>query len=197
MKRYLWIAVFSLMGFAQGGYQIGDTVRDFSLKNVDGSTVSLNGNKTTKGVIVAFTCNTCPVAKAYEERLIGLHQSFAAKGYPVVAIQSNDASLSPGDSFDQMKARAKEKNYPFPYLYDESQAIAKTFGATNTPHLFVLKRVGEDLQVAYIGAIDNAKDPGAVTKHYVDDAVSELLDGKPVTMPSARAVGCGIKWKSM
>lgn len=197
MKKCLWMAVIFLTGFTQGGYQIGDTVRDFSLRNVDGSTVSLNSDKTTKGIIVAFTCNTCPVAKAYEERLIGLHQMFAAKGYPVLAVQSNDASASPGDSFDQMKARAKEKKYPFPYVYDESQAIAKTFGATNTPHLFVLKRVGEELQVAYIGAIDNSKDPAAVTKHYVEDAVSELLDGKPVTTPSARAVGCGIKWKSM
>ncbi|GAB4055330.1 thioredoxin family protein [Spirosoma litoris] len=181
---------------ASTGYKVGDVVQDFKLKNVDGKMVSLADKPDVKGYIIAFTCNTCPVAKAYEGRIMALNEQFAAKGYPVVAIQANDAERSPGDSYSAMQQRAKAKNYAFPYLYDESQAVARTFGATNTPHMFVVKRDGTQFTVAYIGAIDNNHyDVGTADKKYVERAVSELLEGKPVTTPSARAVGCGIKWK--
>ena len=126
-----------------------------------------------------------------------LNTQFASKGYPVVAIQSNDAQRSPGDSFEAMTQRAKNKHYAFPYLYDEDQSVAHAFGATNTPHVFVVQRDGGQFHVAYIGAIDNNQQDGsAADKHYVASAVNELLGGKPVTTPSARAIGCGIKWKN-
>lgn len=184
--------------FVADGYQVGDVVQNFKLKNVDGKLVSLADQKAAKGYIIAFTCNTCPVAKAYEERILALNEQFATKGYPLIAIQSNDADRSPGDSYAAMQQRAKAKNYAFPYLYDETQTVARAFGATNTPHLFVVRRDGEQYRVAYIGAVDNnPRDESAATKHYVADAVNELLAGKPVTTTSAKAIGCGIKWKDV
>lgn len=183
--------------FASDGYKVGDVVQDFKLKNVDGKTVSLADNPNTKGYIVVFTCNTCPVAQAYESRIMNLNTQFASKGYPVVAIQSNDSQRSPGDSYTAMQQRAKSRSYAFPYLYDESQSVAHAFGASNTPHVFVVQREGSQFKVAYIGAVDNNQhDPAAADKHYVETAVNELLSGKPVTTPSARAIGCGIKWKN-
>jgi peroxiredoxin len=182
--------------FVSDGYRVGDTVQDFKLKNVDGKTVSLADQKEAKGFIVAFTCNTCPVAKAYEDRIIALNEQFAPKGYPVVAILSNDAQSSPGDSYSAMQQRAKAKDYAFPYLHDESQAVARTFGVTNTPHIFVVKKEGNQYKVAYIGAIDNnQRDGSTATKKYVEEAVNEVLAGKSVTTPTARAIGCGIKWR--
>ncbi|RIV17586.1 thioredoxin family protein [Fibrisoma montanum] len=182
--------------FVSDGYKVGDTVADFKLKNVDGTSISLAGRKDVKGYIIAFTCNTCPVAKAYESRIVALNEQFAPKGYPVLAIQSNDSQRSPGDSYSAMQQRARAKSYPFPYLHDESQAVAKAFGATNTPHMFVVKKEGNAYKVAYIGAIDNnQRDASAADKKYVEQAVAELLAGKPVTTPTARAIGCGIKWR--
>lgn len=177
------------------GYEVGDTAADFKLKNVDGKMVSLGDYKNAKGFIVIFDCNTCPYSKAYNERIIALNKKYASVGYPVVAINSNDPSKSSGDSFEEMVRVAKEKGYEFPYLVDESQTVAKSFGATNTPHVFVLTK---DLKVAYIGAIDDsARKAEAVTKKYVETAVDELLAGKKVTISKTKAIGCGIKWRSV
>jgi len=180
--------------FAPAGYNVGDTVSDFKLKNVDGKVVSLSSYE-TRGVIVVFDCNTCPYSKAYNERLLALAKKYK-DSYPVVAINANDPAQSPGDSFDEMVSYAKDKGYTFPYLFDETQNVAKAFGATNTPHVFVLNKSGKDFKVAYIGTIDNsAKNAKAVTKKYVEDAVDALLAGKEVVNTKTKAVGCGIKWK--
>ncbi|NOS91116.1 MAG: thioredoxin family protein [Cyclobacteriaceae bacterium] len=177
------------------GYEVGDTATDFKLKNVDGKMVSLSDFKNAKGFIVIFDCNTCPYSKAYNERIMALNKKYASVGYPVVAINANDASKSSGDSFEEMVRVAKEKGYDFPYLVDESQTVAKAFGATNTPHVYVLTK---DLKIAYIGAIDDsARKAEAVTKKYVETAVDELLAGKKVTTSKTKAIGCGIKWKSV
>jgi peroxiredoxin len=177
-------------------YGVGDVVSDFKLKNVDGKFVSLSDYKDVKGVIVIFDCNTCPFSKAYNQRIIDLNSKFKSQSFPVVAINSNDPAASPGDSFDEMVYIAKEKNYEFPYLFDESQSVAKSFGATNTPHVFVLKREGSTFKVAYLGAIDNnARDASAADKKYVEDAVNALLNGKQVPTAKTKAIGCGIKWK--
>ncbi|OON68734.1 thioredoxin family protein [Hymenobacter sp. CRA2] len=181
---------------AEGGYQVGDKVADFKLKNVDGKTVSLADNATAKGYIVVFTCNTCPYAQAYEDRIMALHQKYAAQGYPVVAINPNDPQVAPGDSYASMQQRAKTKRYAFPYLLDESQEVAHAYGATRTPHVYVLQRTGADFKVAYIGAIDNnTEDAKAATQHYVDDALAQLMSGKAVQTTSTKAIGCTIKWK--
>jgi len=178
------------------GYKAGDKAMDFKLKNTDSKMVSLSDYKTAKGFIVTFTCNHCPFAKMYEERIIALDKKYASKGFPVIAINSNDPVLSPEDSYENMITRAKEKNYSFPYLFDATQEIAKAYGATNTPHLYVLARENGAFTVKYIGAIDdNAQDASKATKHYVEDAIEELLASKPVTVSQTKAIGCTIKWK--
>ncbi|AYA35998.1 thioredoxin family protein [Hymenobacter oligotrophus] len=178
------------------GYKVGDKAMDFKLKNVDGKTVSLSSNAGAKGYIVVFTCNTCPYAQAYESRIMALHQKYASQGYPVVAINPNDPQIAPGDSFEKMQERATEKKYAFPYLFDETQSVARTFGATRTPHVYVLQRSGQDFKVAYIGAIDNNTEDGtAATERYVESAMTQLMAGKPVQTTSTKAIGCTIKWK--
>lgn len=181
---------------AEGGYQVGDQVADFKLKNVDGKLVSLGSNAAAKGYILVFTCNTCPYAKAYEDRIIALNQKYAAQGYPVLAINPNDPQVAPGDSYADMQKRAKEKQYSFPYLLDETQDVARNFGATRTPHVYLLQRSGPAFKVAYIGAIDNnTEDAKAADKRYVEDALTQLLAGQPVQTNATKAVGCTIKWK--
>lgn len=181
---------------AAQGYKPGDVATDFALKNVDNKTVSLTDYKKAKGFIVVFTCNHCPYAKAYEDRIIALDKKYAPKGYPVIAINPNDPSLYAEDSFDAMKIRAKEKGFSFPYLFDEGQKIYPQYGATKTPHVFVLQKTDGKNIVRYIGAIDNNyADPKDVTERYVENAVDALLTGKPVAQASTAAIGCGIKVK--
>ena len=190
------IALLTLVSATSTGYEVGDTVSDFRLKNVDGKLISLSDYKDSKGVILIFDCNTCPYSKAYNDRIISLHKTFAPKGFPVVTINSNDGEQSPGDSFEEMVAKAKRKNYVFPYLLDDSQRVARAFGATNTPHVFLLERKGNNFVIAYIGAIDNnARNGSQADKKYVEEAVNALLAGKPVAVKKTKAVGCGIKWR--
>jgi peroxiredoxin len=178
------------------GYEVGDTVADFKLKSTNGKMVALADFKDAKGVIVIFDCNTCPYSKAYNGRILALDKKYTSQGFPVVAVQPNDPEVSPGDSFDEMVRVAKEKGYTFPYLFDDGQTVATKFGATNTPHVFLLKKDGAAFKVAYIGAIDdNARDASGVTKKYVEDAVDALLAGKGVATGKTKAVGCTIKWK--
>ncbi len=179
------------------GYEVGDTVADFKLKNTDGKMVALSDYKTAKGVIVIFDCNTCPYSKAYNDRILALNKKYASKGFPVVSIQPNDPQISPGDSYDEMVKLAEKKGYDFPYLFDESQSVAKSFGATNTPHVFLLKKEGTTFKVAYIGAIDDsARDASSVSKKYLEESVDALLAGKAVPTGKTKAVGCTIKWKN-
>jgi peroxiredoxin len=186
------VLCFSFVGPA--GYGVGDTVSDFKLKNIDGKMVSLSSFD-TKGVIVIFDCNTCPVSKAYNTRILALAKKYKDT-YPVVAINANDPGASPGDSFEDMITYAKDKGYTFPYLVDETQNVAKAFGATNTPHIFVLTRTGKEFKVSYMGSIDdNTRNAADAKKKYLEQAIDELLAGKPVTTAKTKAVGCGIKWK--
>lgn len=180
-----------------GGYEVGDTVADFKLKNTDGKMVALSDFKSAKGVVVIFDCNTCPYSKAYNERIIELNKNYASKGFPVIAIQPNDPAISPGDSYDEMVKLANKKNYQFPYLFDETQSVAKVFGATNTPHVYLLKKDGATFKVSYIGAIDDsAKDASGVSKKYVEEAINSILNGKTLTTERTKAIGCTIKWKN-
>lgn len=178
-------------------YEVGDDARDFKLKNVDGTMVSLADYQSAKGYIVIFTCNTCPFSKMYEQRIIDLDRKYKSKGFPVIAINSNDIKAQPDDSYEAMIARSKSIGYTFPYLYDETQEIASAYGATRTPHVYILNKTKNDLTVAYIGAIDNNhKDAANADKKYVEQAVDALLTGKEVQVPYTKAIGCSIKWKS-
>lgn len=176
------------------GYKIGDVIEDFKLKNVDGNMVSLSDYNDAKGFIITFTCNTCPYAKMYEDRIIDLDKKYAAQGYPVIAIMPNNPSVKSGDSFEEMQKRAKVKGFTFPYLIDEGQTVYPKFGATKTPHMYVVQRTKKGNMVQYIGAIDdNYKDAAAVSRKYVEEAVDALLSGKEVKEKETRAIGCSIK----
>ena len=199
MKKVVLTSLFAFAALllVNAGLKPGDKAVDFSLKNVDGKTVSLSDYSGEKGVIVVFTCNPCPYAKAYEKRIIQLHKEFAPKGYPVVAINPNDDEISTEDTFDKMKALASEKGYPFPYLKDETQKVYKAYGATRTPHIYLLNNEGGKFKVAYIGAIDdNAMDAKAVKTKYVEDAIVSLMAGNMPEEKVTKAVGCSIKTKS-
>lgn len=179
------------------GHNVGDEATSFSLKNVDGKMISMDDYKKEKGLIVVFTCNTCPYSKMYEQRIIDLQNEYADKGYPVVAINSNDPNKSPGDSFDEMVKLAKEKSYSFPYLYDADQSIAKAYGATNTPHVYLLNNDKGTFNVSYIGAIDNnARDGADANEKYVESAIDALNNGKDIKKTKTKAIGCTIKWKA-
>lgn len=179
------------------GYKVGDKAGDFNLKNVDKKMVSLSGLQNNKGAIVIFTCNHCPFSIAYEDRIIALHKRYESLGYPVVAINPNDEKKVPEDSFKNMIKRAREKKFPFAYLHDSTQEIARMYGAVRTPHVYVLSKSGSSYTVEYIGAIDNnSQEPDAVTERYVEKAIDELLSGQKVTTTSTKAIGCTIKWKS-
>ena len=179
---------------AQSGYDIGATATDFKLENIDRNFVSLSDFEEAKGFIIIFTCNTCPYAVAYEDRIEALNKMYASKGYPVVAIMPNNIEIKPGDSLDAMKKRAKEKGFSFPYLIDREQTIFPQYGATKTPHVYILEKTNDANVVRYIGAIDdNYKDADAVDKKYVEDAVNALLANKPVPVSKTRAIGCSIK----
>lgn len=199
MKKYayfifgLCILILTAARPATPGYGLGDIVEEFRLKNVDGKMIGLSDYSNVKGVIVIFDCNTCPYSKSYNDRIIELHKTYAPKGFPVLTINSNEGA---GDSFEDMVARAKSKRYSFPYLFDDTQRVATAFGATNTPHVFVLERKSTNFVVAYIGAIDNnPRNASGADKKYVEDAVNALLSGRSVPVQKTKAVGCGIKWK--
>jgi peroxiredoxin len=176
------------------GYKIGDIAEDFSLKNIDGNMVSLSDYKDAKGFIITFTCNTCPFAVNYEDRTQALNEKYTSKGYPVIAIMPNNTTVKPGDAFPEMKKRAEEKGFTFPYLIDEGQKVYPKFGATKTPHVYILEKTKKGNVVKYIGAIDdNHNDASAVKVKYVENAVDALLSGKEVVQTETKAIGCSIK----
>lgn len=175
------------------GYEVGERAADFSLKGTDDETHTLSGIPYAKGYIVIFSCNHCPYVLAYEDRMIALHNKYAPLGYPVVAINPNDKTIQPADSYEKMVERAREKAFPFVYLYDETQEVAKAFGATRTPHVYLLD---QDRVVRYIGAIDdNSEDASAVNERYLENAIEALMNGRTPDPAQTKAIGCTIKWK--
>jgi len=178
------------------GYKVGSMARDFNLKNVDGKMISMANYQHAQGFVIIFTCNHCPYSKMYEDRIIVLHNTYGPRGYPVIAINPNDAERQPMDSYEAMKIRAQKKGFPFPYLVDATQEISKTYGAKYTPHVFLLNKESNGYKVAYIGAIDdNYRDAAKARKKYVEDAIEELLAGSSVSTPFTKGIGCSIKWK--
>lgn len=175
------------------GYQPGDKATDFKLKSVDGKNYSMSDYKDAKGFIVVFTCNTCPFAVKYEDRVNALAKKYKPKGYILLAINSNDPEVQPDDTFPKMQAKAKDKGFSFPYLVDEGGKIYPQYGATKTPHVFLLDK---NQVVKYIGAIDdNADDAGAVKEKYLENAIAALDSGKDPSPAVTKAIGCTIKVK--
>ncbi|MBS1491518.1 MAG: thioredoxin family protein [Bacteroidetes bacterium] len=201
MKPLIVLLIVSLMGLSfteKKGYDVGDTATDFKLKNTNGKMVSLADYPNAKGFIIIFDCNTCPVSKAYNSRIIALSKKYTPQNFPVILINPNSPELAKGESFDAMVKHAKEKKYDFPYLYDETQETVRQFGATNTPHVFVLNKTSNGMMVAYIGAIDdNTRNAAKAKNHFVEDAVNSLLAGKEITVTKTKAVGCSVKIKNI
>lgn len=199
MKKIIFITLiwigYCLPALAQG-YKVGDYASDFKLKNINSKMVSLSDYKDARGFVIIFTCNHCPYSVAYEDRIIELDKKYKQKGYPVIAINPNDPIIVPNDSWENMKKRSIKKGFTFPYLFDESQEVYKKYGATKTPHVFLLQKKNENLLVRYIGTIDNNyKDMGEVTQHYLVDAIESLLKGEKPNPETTKAIGCSIKVK--
>ncbi len=201
MKTIKILGALVLVGFLTAfsinkasGYKVGDIATDFSLKNVDNNKISLKNYSNAKGFIVIFTCNHCPYAQAYEDRINALDRKYKKLGYPVIAINPNNPAKQKDDSFEKMQERAKQKNFTFPYLLDEGQKIFPQYGATKTPHVYILQKTRRGNEVKYIGAIDdNYEDAKAVKEKYVENAVDALLQGKEISVKETKAIGCSIK----
>jgi peroxiredoxin len=169
---------------------IGDAGPEFTdVIGTDDKPHSLADYKSAKAVVVVFTCNHCPVAQAYEDRLMAVQKDYQAKGVKLVAINVNN---NDADKLDAMKERAGIKGFNFPYLYDASQKSAASYGATVTPHVFVLD---SQRKVAYMGAVDDSMSAGDVKQHHLRDALDAVLAGKPPEVTETRQVGCGIQYE--
>lgn len=178
------------------GYKVGDMAEDFKLKNVDGEMLSMaDYPDDTKGFVIVFTCNHCPYSIAYEKRLVEMDTKYKALGYPVIAINPNDPEVNEEDSYEKMIVRAEEEGFTFPYLFDEGQKVYPKYGATKTPHVYVVNKTAEGHKVAYVGAIDDSKDAEAVTEHYLTDALDALLKGEAPNPSFTKAFGCSVKCK--
>jgi len=172
--------------------RIGQPAIEFDLLGVDTKNYMLRYFHNKDFIVLVFTCNHCPYAQAYESRLIEMSREFYKRAV-FLAINSNDENQVPEDSYSNMVIRSVEKRFPFLYLYDEKQEVARAYGAIATPHVFVFDASG---RLAYQGGIDNNwENEQAVTEHYLRDALSALYAGRPVLRKTAPVSGCQIKWK--
>ena len=173
----------------------GDKAIAFELPGVDDRRHALADYAEDKGAVaVIFTCNHCPYARAWEDRIIRIQADYAGRGAQVIAINPNDPQKYPADSFPKMKERAQEKGFNFPYLYDESQEVARAYGAERTPEVFLF---GKDGTLLYHGTVDdNYEDPKAVKNHYLRDALDAVLaNEEQPPVAETRPIGCTIKWR--
>jgi peroxiredoxin len=200
MKKLITLALIFSAFLAQAQaptLKAGQPAPDFKLKNVDNKEISFESYPNAKGFIVVFTCNTCPYAKAYEQRIIDLDTKFKSQGYPVIAINPNDPEASKADTFDKMQDLAKEKKYTFPYLFDKGQIVTDQYGAKHTPHLFVVSKTSKGTVVEYTGAIDN--DPEGTKDEktkYVEDVIASLKNNQKPAITETKEIGCTVKRKA-
>ncbi len=174
--------------------KIGQTMPGFSLIGVDDQILHSKDFLKGKGLVVIFSCNHCPYVQAYEDRMIDLYNDFSPRGIEILVINSNEDITYPDDSFENMKRRAQAKGFPFPYLRDESQDVAKAFGATHTPEIFLMNSDG---QLVYTGRIDdNWKEADRVKSQDLKAAMEALISDEPIREPETYAIGCTIKWKT-
>ena len=173
--------------------KIGDKGIPFQLLGVDGSKHALNDYEGKSGVVVIFSCNHCPYVRAWEDRMVQIQADYASQGVQLIAINANDATQYPDDSFSKMKERARQKKFNFPYLHDETQKVAHAYGAERTPEVFLFDK---NLTLRYHGAIDdNYDDPRAVKEHYLRKALDAVVAGNPAPTQETKPVGCTVKWK--
>lgn len=191
MKYVMILLCLIVVGTANAQYNIGDKVDDFSLKGTDGKLHSIVSDGGERGTVIIFTCNHCPYAVLYEDRIKALQAEYKQKGIHIIAINPNDPRVVPDDSYENMIIRAKEKAFNFPYLWDESQLIYPKFGASRTPEVYLID--SENI-LHYMGAIDdNARDPSGVEIRYLSNAIDSLLSGRKINTTKTKAIGCSIK----
>lgn len=185
-------------GESTGGLALGSpvpaAVAKTKMKNVDGKMLSLADVTGKAGTLVVFTCNHCPFAKAWEERIVELGNTYAAKGVGVVLVNANDPTTHPDDGFEQMQARAKSRGMKVPYVVDDTSGVARAFGASVTPEAFLFDKSGK---LAYHGTIDdNRQEPDKVKVRYLKDALDAVVAGKKPAVPETKGLGCGIKFRN-
>jgi thiol-disulfide isomerase/thioredoxin len=181
--------------------EIGAAAPDFNLPGVDGREYRLADFADANILVIVFTANHCPTAQAYESRLMQLVTDYKSKGVAVVAISPNDPQAvrldemgytDIGDSFEEMKLRAAERKFNFPYLYDgQTQAVSRAYGPVSTPHVFIFDK---ERKLQYSGAVDNSEDPSKIKKSFVRDAIDAMLEGREVAIKKIKTFGCTIKW---
>ena len=197
-QHILFVTILGIFTLFLSSFQTLEhrTVSDFKLLNVDGKMISLADYPDAKGFIIVFTCNHCPFAKLYPERLNQLNTMYNDKGVPLIAISSTDTLLFAEDTYPKMIEKSKKEHFNFAYLFDENQSVAKNFSAQKTPHAFVLWKENNEWVIKYNGAIDdNGAEPMKVKNHYVSNAVEELLSGKQVATKETKSIGCQIHFR--
>ncbi len=174
----------------------GDAAPAIKLMSVNNKIVSFEDYPNAKGFVVVFIGNACPYSKAYEQRIIDLDKKYSSLGFPVIAINPNDAACSPEDAFSAMKKHAKSSAYTFPYLYDEDQKITAAYGPKSTPYVFIVSKMPAGNIIEYTGAIDNDTRNNDPSKHkYAEDAITALLNNKKPAVTTTKSIGCSICWK--
>jgi len=173
---------------------IGSHIVAFKLKNVDGKMISAEElSKGKQATVIIFSCNHCPYVQAWEDRIVQLGKTYEPRGVAFALINANDPTKHPEDSYPEMIKRAKSKGYPFPYLHDEDQSVAKAYGATRTPEVFLFNAQGK---LRYHGRVDdNYEDPKKVRSQDLKDALEAVLGGQAPTVSETPVVGCSVKWK--
>ena len=193
VKIFVVLPLALIFGFAGIGNK---AINDFSLKNIDGRNVSLKDFPGAKGFIIVFTCNHCPFAKLYPQRMNELNKKYKPLGVPLIAISSTDTLVYEDDTYPNMVRKANNEHFSFPYLFDEQQAVAEDFSARKTPHAFVVWNENGKWVVKYNGAIDdNGAEPQKVKNQYVAKAVDALLNGKEVEITETKSIGCQINFR--
>lgn len=190
--------ILAIFGFTLINFTIkdDDNVKDFKLKNVDGSYVSLSNYPDAKGFIIVFTCNHCPFAKLYPARLNELNLKYKKLGIPLLAISSTDTIAYEEDTYVKMVEKSKNESFNFPYLYDGQQTVAKNFKAQKTPHAYVIWKEKGQWTIKYQGAIDdNGAEPEKVENNYIALAIEQLLNNKEVKIKETKSIGCQIRFR--
>ncbi len=172
---------------------LGDTPPAFSLPAIDGKTYSLNDFSDAKALVIFFTCNHCPYVIGSNEETRKTADKFKAHGVQFVGINSNSVNTKPEDSFEHMVTHMQEHNYPWVYLHDESQDVAFAYGALRTPHFYIFD---ESRKLVYTGrGIDTPRDSSKMTVNDLDNALTELVNGQPISVPLTNPIGCNVKWE--
>lgn len=173
--------------------QLGDSAPDFKLPATDGRSYSLHDFRSDRVLVVFFTCNHCPYVLGSDEVTRLTAQKFASRGVQFVGINANSATTQPADSMENMVARMNEHRFPWRYLRDETQDVARAYGALRTPHFFVFN---EKRRLVYTGrGVDNPKDTSQMTVNDLDNALTDLTAGKPLRVPVTNPLGCNVKWE--